>query len=547
MMPGSVINRVKGETPMIKRETIFHSGNPERIWEKFCGFLDLSLSEFMDIQKGLLMEQIDLVWDSPLGKVIMNKKKPKNLEEFRSFIPLTTYDDYAGYIGECQEDALAIKPELWAHTSGRGGQFKWIPYSMQALEKLGDAALSELILAATDYKGEVNIREGSYFLSVLAPRPYISGVTSLAFSERFGLKLLPPQDVAEKLDYRRRIEVGFEMALRHDVDVIGALGTVLVQMGQRITEQSQGMKFSWSLLHPVVLSRLIRAWFSSKIQRRAMLPCDLWPAKGLACGGTDASIYKKTLEYYWGKTPHEIYGATEALGVLAMQSWAKKGVTFYPFLNFLEFIPEEERLKSQKDKDYQPATVLLDEVKTGEIYELVITNFYGLPFLRYRLSDLIKVISLEEVETGIKLPQFIFHARADDLIDLYSIVRLDENTLWQAITDTQIGYSDWSARKEYENNWPILRLYIELKEEVESEIVATRLNECLQTLSAFYKEAVEEAQTNPVRVTPLPAGSFSRYYEMKQKAGADLAHLKPSHMNAPDSAIQDLLRVSKQI
>jgi len=277
-----------------------------------------------------------------------------------------------------------------------------------------------------------------------------------------------------------------------------------------------------------------------------MLPKDLWSAKGFACGGTDASIYKETLEYYWGKVPHEIYGATEAGGVVAVQSWIKKGLTLYPFLAFFEFIPEEERLKSQENKKHQPKTVLLNEVEVGEIYELVISNFYGMPFLRYRLGDLLKVISLEEEETGIRLPQFIFHARADDLIDLYSVVMLDERTIWQALNSNASYYEEWSARKEYEEGWPVLRLYIEPKQEIEANLLEHLFNEQLQALNPFYKEAIGEVETNPVRMTFLPRGSFQRYYEEKQRAGADLAHLKPPHMNASDAVIQDLLQVSEK-
>lgn len=45
----------------------------------------------------------------------------------------------------------------------------------------------------------------------------------------------------------------------------------------------------------------------------------------------------------------------------------------------------------------------------------------------------------------------------------------------------------------------------------------------------------------PLRVTILPAGSFQRYYENRKKAGADLAHLKPPHMNASDAIVEDLV------
>ena len=45
----------------LKREPIFQSGDADKIWQKFCGFIDLSVDEFMDIQKGLLEEQLELV------------------------------------------------------------------------------------------------------------------------------------------------------------------------------------------------------------------------------------------------------------------------------------------------------------------------------------------------------------------------------------------------------------------------------------------------------------------------------------------------------
>ncbi|MCX5999088.1 MAG: GH3 auxin-responsive promoter family protein, partial [Chloroflexi bacterium] len=204
--------------------------------------------------------------------------------------------------------------------------------------------------------------------------------------------------------------------------------------------------------------------------------------------------------------------------------------------------PESEWVRSKEDGRYQPATRLINELEEGNIYELVITNFYGMPFIRYRLGDLVKVTSMGESQTGIRLPQFSFYSRADGLIDLYSIVRLDERTVWQALTDTGIGYEDWSARKEYERGWPVLRLYVEPKQEAAIPAWEQSLHERLQAMEPFYAEAVAEVKTNPVRITLLPKGSFQRYYEEQRRTGADLAHLKPPHMNATDAAIRQLLQ-----
>ena len=71
---------------------------------------------------------------------------------------------------------------------------------------------------------------------------------------------------------------------------------------------------------------------------------------------------------------------------------------------FYEFIPEEEWLKNQGNPDYEPGTVLLNELEAGKRYELVISNFYGMPFFRYRIGDMFKITALREEETGINLP-----------------------------------------------------------------------------------------------------------------------------------------------
>jgi len=528
----------------MQREEVFRSGDVDKIWQKFCGFLDLSLHEFMNIQERLLMEQIELVAQTPLAKRILNGDKPSSVDEFRRSVPLTSYwENYSPFLSECENNALAVKPTMWAHSAGRGGQFKWAPYTERALEILGDAAMADMILATSNRKGEVRVREGSRSLVVLAPRPYISGIISWLLVERFGLKLIPPPEIAEKLDFQQRVEVGFKMALRSGVDLIGAVATVLYKMGESFAERSQGMRFSRSMLHPVVLYRLSSAWARSRIQRRAILPKDLWPNQGLACGGTDASIFRDQLEYYWGRLPHEMYGSTEA-GIMGMQNLNSTGMNLYPFLAFFEFIPEEEWLKGRQQEGYQPSTVLLGELEPGKIYEIVITSFHGMPFLRYRLGDLIKVISTGRTENGSKPPLFSFHSRADGLIDLYSIVRLDEGTVWQAIIDAGNGCEDWIARKEYdEQAWPVLQLYIEPKREMDAQEMARLLHERLQAMDPFYAEAVGEVETNPVRVTLLPQGSFQRYYEVMQKSGADLAHLKPPHMNATDAVIQQLIMI----
>jgi hypothetical protein len=525
---------------MITKDELFKTGNQERIWQKYCGFLDLSLAEFMEIQEQLLREQLELVYDSPLARKFM-PKKPKDVSEFRQLVPLTTYQDYAPYIGNCQEDALPRGSYYWICTSGRGGASKWVPYTEKAAERAAIYSTAVMILACATKKGEVNVGNGVRVLHNLPPRPYMSGALMYLVPQLLDMRFIPPPDEYEDADFQTRIRAGFEIALRTGVDFLTSIATVLVKMGERFTETSGQLKFNRRMLHPQIMWRLIGAWIRSKREGRTLLPKDLWPLKGLALYGTDTSIYREQLIHYWGREPLETYASTES-GLIATHAWNKKTMTFAPLSCFLEFVPEEEWLKSRENKDYQPSTVvLLDEVKPGERYEVIITSFYGMPFLRYKLGDLIRIVALEDEEAGIKLPQMVFESRADDLIDIAGFTRLDERTIWQAIANTGIKYEDWSARKEYEQNEPILRLYIELREEIEAAEVERRIHQKLVNINSDYRDLENMLGIRPLRVITIPQGSFQSYYEDRRQAGASLAQLKPPHMNASDTIIQNLL------
>lgn len=528
---------------MLSEDEYFQNLTEAELWQRYCGFFDLSIDEFMGIQKELLMDEIERVADSILGKKIMGHQRPKNVEEFRQMVPLTTYEDYEPYLSQKQEDALAEKPYMWCHSSGRGGYFKWIPYTSEFIQKTSIRALTTLILASCAQKGQVNISPGIRLLLTLPPPPYVSGSLFLAFAERFSFTAMPPADTMKDEGFQERVQEGFRLALKEGVDFIGAIASILVRVGEQFSGQAQGIKFSSSMLHPKIILRFLRAWIYSKRERRRILPKDIWPVKGILTGGVDTAIYRDAIAHYWGTQPYEFYVSTEA-HYLAIQSWNKKGMVFTPDQLFLEFISYEEELKHQDDKDYQPSTVLLSEVEEGKSYEVVITQLCGMPLLRYRTKDIVKVIGLRDNETEVNLPHIVFQHRVGETIKLGGLATLDEKTMWQAIANTGIAYSDWSACKEYDRNQSFLRLYLELKEEREVANVETMIHEQLEMVDIDYRDVNTYLGLNPVRVTLLSPGTFERYISGKVEEGADLAHLKPPHMNAPEATIQHLLELS---
>jgi hypothetical protein len=524
-----------------------------------CGFIDLSLEQFMAIQKRLLLEQIELLRNCELGRKVMRGAMPETVEEFREQVPLTTYDDYCPELPEYRDDVLPAKSVLWQHTSGRSGEYpfaweniKWLPLSSRFCDELGIIMFGAGILASCKTKGDVSgAREHAKIVYTVAPRPYTSGVMTYIMQQVSAPDLLPPLDEAEKMSFESRVELGFKQALSQGLDYFFGLPIVLVAVGEKLSRRSEKRNIQPLLSQPKALFRLTKGLVKSKMARRPMLPRDLWSVSGIMCGGTDGAVFKEKIKKLWGRYPLDTYSCTEG-GIIATQTWDYEGMTFIPNLNFLEFIPEAEYSKWQLDRSYQPKTVLLDEVKADENYEMVITNFHGGAMARYRMGDVVRITSLRNESLDIDIPQMAFEGRADEIINIGGFFRLTEKVIWQAIENTNIPNADWTARREIVEDRPVLHVYIELKDGyVASEKgVAKAIHNQLKELDTgfIYSELenmlgdVESMlDLRPIEVTLLPEGAFARYIAQRRAEGADLAHLKPRHINPSDAELS-LLR-----
>jgi hypothetical protein len=168
-----------------------------------------------------------------------------------------------------------------------------------------------------------------------------------------------------------------------------------------------------------------------------------------------------------------------------------------------------------------------------------------MPLLRYRMKDLVKFTGLKDDATGVKLPHIQFQRRVGETIDLAALARLDERTLWEAISNAGIRYVDWAAVKEYDGDQAFLRLYIELKDPLSAERVAQLVDEQLKQIDVDYRDLESYLGLQPVRVTALAPGTFDRYTERQRKAGADPARLKPSHVNASETVLRMLIEENR--
>jgi len=529
---------------MSKATELLRKGRTEELWQKCCGFIDLSLDEFMAIQKRLLLEQIELLKRCELGRYFLNGANPYTVEEFREQVPMTTYADYCPGLLEQREDILPAKSILWVQTSGRSGEYphKWVPISSRFWEEAGKNFSAIAFFAGCKKRGDIPFKNGVKLLHAMAQTPYLTGTIAYKLEEELGFEFLPPLRQSEEMPFEERVEKGFKLALSEGMAGFYGLAGVLVAIGEKFRQGSGNTEFSKLLSQPKVLSRLAKGLIKSKLARRPMLPKDLWSLKVIASMGADSTIYKERIKDLWGRIPLEVYGNSETT-VVATQTWDYDGMVFFPNLNFLEFIPEREHFKWQINHSYQPKTVLLDEVKAGENYELVITNFHGGALARYRLGDMIRITALRNEKLNIDIPQMVFERRADDLIDL-GFMRLTERVIWQAIENTKIPYRDWTARKEL-GKAATLHLYLELDNgyTAREEDVAAAVYEQIKRIDDglyVYKDLSNLERLigfKPIEVTLLPAGVFNNYKKQRQAEGAELVHLKPPHINPSDKVL----------
>lgn len=524
------------------RHPVVKSDN-DRDWQKYCGFFNLTTDQFMAVQGALLSQQLERLTVSPLGRKLLGDRLPQTVDEFRSTVPLTTYQDYLPEFQQSGATALPEEPYLWARTSAASGTFKYVPYTREFYYSMLDNLMAAFILACSEKKGQSRLTEGDKVLFNVAPSPYLSGILASGACEVFNLEPVMPADRHDDLDFKDKVAEGFRTSLRTGADILVAMTSVLVKLGNDFGQMSRSQRTARRVSHPAVMYRFAKAFLRSKLQNRDILPKDLWPLKAIIGWGIDTRIYREQVRQSWGIYPYELHACTEA-GIMALQGWNQRDLTLLPHSNFFEFIPEEECLKLMDNVFVQPSTRLLPELQPGRRYELVITSFHGMPFVRYRLGHLIRVTALEDEEMPVRLPQIVFEARTDELIDIAGFTRVSEKAVAQAIADAGVKHEDWVIRKETSGDRIILRLYIESSGGHGPEELTTTLQRTLADLDPGYGDLERMMGLRPLRVTVLRPGTFADYYARKKESGAELLQRKPSRMNPPEEITRELVQIS---
>lgn len=513
-----------------------HEYTKEEIWEEYCGFLTLSTEEFMSIQKRLLAEQMEVWASSALGQSILNGKTPHTIEEFRTMVPLTTYEDYAPTLLSKQTKALPGEPVLWVRTTWEGGvhPIKVAPYTKGMLDTFEHNVMSCLVLSTSRKKGEFDVSVTDHMLYALAPLPYVTGLLPLLLKEEIDIEFLPPAKEAVNMTFKERNVQGFKQGMKKGIEYFFGLGSVLYYVSQSVSAMKGGsnksLKERLFSTSPRMMLRYIMAKNRCRKENRELLPKDLFQLKSFMCAGTDNRCYKADLEKMWGIAPLEMFAGTEPT-CIGCETWSQEGVYFFPDSCFYEFIPEDEMNKNMEDPSYQPRTVLWDEVVPGGIYELVLTVFKGGAFARYRVGDVFRCTGIGSELENNSIPRFQYIDRVPQVIDIAGFTRITERSINQAIELSRLPIEAWTAKKEFtENNRPYLHLYVELRRDnlinsaLSIRILQDQLGIYFRYLDQDYEDLKRILGVDPLKITMMKCGTFAAY---ERKFGAPIRKMNP--------------------
>ena len=503
----------------------------EQLWQEYCGFLDMSLADYMYTQRRLMEEQLTLWSASGLGKLLLRGKQPRTLEELRQCLPLTTYADYADVLLPKRAEMLCAEPAVWIQTTWEGGlrPIKLAPYTRSMLDTYRHNLLATMMMATARKKGEFDLKAGDRILYGGAPLPYATGLMPSLFDEDIHFTWLPDSNTNSDLSFSQRIKKGFAMAMGGGVDFFFGIGSVANYITESFGKSSGGgghhMKVS-----PGNAVRYLRAKYVSRRDGRLITPGDVFRLKAFFFAGTDAKCYRDRLTRAWGIAPVELAAGTESTCIGA-ENWEHRGMVFFPDACFYEFIPESEMRRNLADPSYQPRTCLMDEIQAGETYELVLSVLHGGAFMRYRIGDMYHCLTAGSGQ----LPRLTFVDRVPDVIDIAGFTRITASSMQEVIRLSRLELGDWVLKKEFnEKDDPFLHMYLELPPDAQASEVVTRtvLTEHLSLYFKYfdsdYGDLKKLSNMEPLQITILKYGTIAAY---EQKIGTRLPRINPGMLD----------------
>ncbi|KAK8565715.1 hypothetical protein V6N13_020792 [Hibiscus sabdariffa] len=257
--------------------------------------------------------------------------------------------------------------------------------------------------------------------------------------------------------------------------------------------------------------------------------------------------YLKKLRHYAADVPLVTadYGASEGwIGANINPTVPPESATYVvlPNIGYFEFIPLKDNIeKHLQDKvndsflsvEVEPKPVGLTEVKVGEEYEVIITNFAGL--YRYRLGDVVRVTGFHN-----STPELKFVCRRNLMLTI-NFDKITEKDLQLAveeaaklISEENMDLVDFSSHVDVSSDPAHCVIYWEISGEVSDEVLQECCN-CLDRsfLDHDYVNARKINTIGPLELRVVRKGTFQKILDHYLGLGAALSQFKTPRCVGP--------------
>lgn len=483
-----------------------------------------------------------------------------SIEEYREKVPVSIYDDYAGYIlkmSEKGEENLITSGTIvhYNKSSGTVGNPKRIPLTEEAFgvfQKYNGPYRAGLIAKEI---GEEWVDGRDLMVAESTSEQHFtkSGVTYGALS----VKMLAEYRSYLELMYTSPDEASFpdaETNTRYLHTRFGLADRDLTNISANflgyLLEVFRYMEQNWELLvtdieqgtiHPSIkMPDAVRESVMKKIHpmpERAkelreifqqgfgepIVP-KLWPKAqfltGVGSGGF--KVYAdKIKEKYMGDTIACYFtgiNASEGMISVPFELNNEKSVPV-PDSMFYEFLPVDA-------EDDFSKMVTMDQVEIGKEYEIIVTNLSG--FYRYRMRDAVRITGWHK-----KLPIMEFLSRIDQTVSVMG-EKTTEVALRAAAEDTaaQLGFEmiDFSVFPDVNNVPPRYVYFMEidkLQEGLKAKEIRFVLERNLAKTNPSMGDKVAKGICAPTKLNILEPETYSLYRELMVMKGAIATQIKP--------------------
>ena len=246
---------------------------------------------------------------------------------------------------------------------------------------------------------------------------------------------------------------------------------------------------------------------------------DIWPNLNVYVhGGVSFTPYESSFKRLLGKDISYIETYLASEGFIAYQSRPNTKNMKLVLNNgiFFEFVPfNEENFNRMGQIKPSSKTLLIDEVKEGEEYAILITTCSGA--WRYLIGDVIKFTSVEKSEiiiTG-RTTHFLSLCGEHLSIDnMNKAIRMIEEELG-------IGIKEFTVTGYPSGNYFTHKWFLGCNDDVSEDLIRIKLDEKLKELNDDYRVERDYA-LKYFKLEKLPVNIFYKWMKSKGKEGAQI-------------------------